>query len=112
MSVRNALFRRVERAALRQWWALAELDPTWPAERWEAELAPYFDEHDTIGTGPSARAAAMLDVEESGGRTWRVRQILEDPAGFHEWALVATVDLDASDAAGEVVLQLEGVERL
>jgi superfamily II RNA helicase len=112
VSVRNALFRRVERAALRQWWALAELDPTWPAERWEVELAPYFDEHDTIGTGPSARAAAMLDVDESGGRTWRVRQILEDPAGFHEWALVATVDLDASDAAGEVVLQLEGVERL
>jgi superfamily II RNA helicase len=110
--VRNALFRRVERAALRQWWALAELEPTWPAERWEAEMAPYFAEHDTIGTGPSARAAAMLDVDDARGRAWRVRQILEDPAGFHEWALVATVDLDASDAAGEVVLQLEGVERL
>jgi superfamily II RNA helicase len=112
--VRNALFRRVEAAARRQWWALAELDPTWTSARWEEAFAPYFEEHDDIGTGPPARAAAMLEVadeEGSAGRRWRVRQILDDPAGYHEWAIVATVDLDASDDAGEAVLRVEAVAR-
>ncbi len=109
--VRNAMFRRVERAALRQYWSLAELDPSWTAERWEEALAPYFAEHDVIGSGASARSAAMLDVTEVPGR-WQVRQILEDPEGFHEWAIAASVDLQASDAAGEVVVEVLGIERL
>ncbi|MDQ3108010.1 MAG: DUF3516 domain-containing protein [Actinomycetota bacterium] len=109
--VRNAIFRRVERAALRQYWALAELDPSWTAERWEEALAPYFAEHDVIGTGSSARSAAMLEVTEVPGR-WQVRQILEDPEGFHEWAIAASVDLEASDEAGEVVAEILGIERL
>ncbi|MGH9189942.1 MAG: DEAD/DEAH box helicase [Acidimicrobiales bacterium] len=109
--VRNALFRRVELAAGRRYTALAELDPAWTATGWEEALAPYFTEHDTIGTGPPARAAALLEVDEGPGR-WRVRQILDDPAGFHEWAVVAEVDLDASVAAGEAVVAVTGVERL
>jgi hypothetical protein len=34
-----------------------------------------------------------------------VRQILADPEDNHDWAIVATVDLDASDAAGEPVIR-------
>ena len=57
--VRNALFRRVELAALRRWDELGELDAEagWDAERVGEALEPYFDEHDEIGTGPDARAA-------------------------------------------------------
>jgi hypothetical protein len=52
------------------------------------------------------------DGLDEGVRLWRVRQILDDPSGFHEWAIVATVDLDASDEAGEAVVEIVGVERL
>ena len=34
-----------------------------------------------------------------------MRQIINDPEGHHDWAIVATVDLDASDAAGEPVIR-------
>jgi hypothetical protein len=39
------------------------------------------------------------------GRSWTVRQILHDPDANHDFAIVATVDLDASDAAGEPVIR-------
>jgi len=38
--------------------------------------------------------------------TWDVQQILDDPAGDHDWRIFATVDLRASDAAGEPVLHV------
>ena len=51
----------------------------------------------------------MLLVERhdgaSGSRSWAVRQIIDDPRGDHDYAIVATVDLDASDAAGEPVIR-------
>ncbi|MBF6097033.1 DUF3516 domain-containing protein [Nocardia cyriacigeorgica] len=97
--VRNAMFRRVELAALRNWQALEELG-TGPD--WEAELAPYFAEYDTLGTGPDARGPQMFRVETRPG-FWQVRQTLDDPAGDHGWAIVGVVDLAESDAAGEVV---------
>jgi hypothetical protein len=37
--------------------------------------------------------------------------VLEDPAGFHEWAVVLDVDLPASDEAGEAVVRPRSVER-
>ena len=109
--VRNALFRRVELAARRRYAALAELDAEWTAQRWERALAPYFAEHESIGTGQSARAAALLELTE-GDQQWAVRQILQDPAGFNEWAIVATIDLASSVETGEAVVRVTGVERL
>ena len=35
---------------------------------------------------------------------WHVTQILDDPEGDHDWRITATVDLEASDEAGEPVL--------
>jgi superfamily II DNA/RNA helicase len=120
--VRNALFRRVELASLRRWQQLGELDgeAEWDAERWEQALAPYFDEYDEIGTGPDARGPARLLITESSagsgaGRQptrWLVRQILDDPAGDHDWGISAEVDLAASDEAGEAVLAVTAVDRL
>jgi superfamily II RNA helicase len=110
--VRNACFRRVELAAKRDWPALGELDQEagWDAARWEAEFAPYFAEQPTIGTGADARGPDLWDVSEQ-GRKWQARQILDDPAGYHEWALVVDVALDASDEKGEPVVRPVGVER-
>ncbi|GAC1518021.1 MAG: DEAD/DEAH box helicase [Acidimicrobiales bacterium] len=111
--VRNGMFRRIELAARRAWSALGALDEDtgWPASRWEEETAPYFAEHDAIGTGPGARSPALFQVTEEPSR-WRVRQVLDDPDGFHEWAFSCTVDLAASDAAGAPVLLPVAVGRI
>ena len=39
-----------------------------------------------------------------------MRQIINDPEGHHDWAIVATVDLDASDAAGEPVIRTQSFQ--
>jgi hypothetical protein len=108
--VRNALFRRVELAALRRWQELGELDGEsgWDAEAWEQALAPYFDAYGEIGTGPAARGPALLIIDEQPG-SWQVAQILDDPAGDRDWRITAEVDLAASDAAGEAVLTVGSV---
>ncbi|MBO0852959.1 MAG: DUF3516 domain-containing protein [Nocardia sp.] len=97
--VRNSMFRRIELAARRQW---NTLDDFGDGPDWERELAPYFAEYETIGTGPDARGPALFRVETVEG-FWRVRQIVDDPAGDHGWSIQAVVDLAESDAAGEVV---------
>jgi superfamily II RNA helicase len=105
--VRNALFRRVELAALRRYDELGELDAEagWDADAWADALEPYFDEHDEIGTGPGARGPGLLIIEEQADH-WAVRQIFDDPAGDHDWGISAVVDLAASDEAGAAVLRV------
>ncbi|MGC0363715.1 superfamily II RNA helicase [Rhodococcus sp. 27YEA15] len=100
--VRNAMFRRIDLAARRQWFDLANLEDGIDADEWEEQLLPYFEEYATIGTGPSARGPQLFQVTAE-GEFWRVRQVLEDPEGDHGWALLAVVDIPESDAAGEIV---------
>jgi len=108
--VRNAMFRRVELAALRRWDLLGDMDSQglWDAERWASALAGYFAEYDEIGTGATARGPSLFMLEQAPTR-WVVRQTLDDPAGDHDWALTASVDLAASDEAGEAVLAITHV---
>ncbi len=111
--VRNALFRRVELAALLRWDDLGELDAEagWDADAWREALEPYFAEHDEIGTGANARGPAMLIIETE-PELWRVRQIFDDPAGDHDWGFSAEVDLTGSDEAGEAVIWVTSVGQL
>jgi hypothetical protein len=111
--VRNALFRRVELAALRRFDELGELDAAdgWDAAAWQRALEPYFVEYDRIGIGPDARGPARLMIETHSDR-WAVRQILDDPAGDHDWGISAEVDLAASDEAGTAVVRVTEVGRL
>ncbi|MDQ2873399.1 MAG: DUF3516 domain-containing protein [Actinomycetota bacterium] len=111
--VRNALFRRVELAALRHWTELGELDEGtgWDAAAWEKALEPYFAEHRDIGTGPDARGPALLILEE-GPREWTARQIFDDPAGDRDWGFSATIDLAASDEAGAAVVTVSSAGQL
>jgi superfamily II RNA helicase len=124
--VRNALFRRVELAALRRWDELGALDAVpppggppargvgqagWDADAWADALAPYFEEHDEIGTGPDARGPKLLMISE-GPTAWTARQILDDPAGDHDWGIGAEIDLAASDEAGAAVVRVTEVGQL
>ena len=114
MLVRNALFRRVELAALRRsGTSSASWTPAdgWDAAAWAEALAAYFDEHDALGTGADARGPALLVVDERPGR-WAVRQIFDDPAGDHDWGITAEVDLAESDELGRAAVHVTSVERL
>jgi superfamily II RNA helicase len=108
--VRNALFRRIELAALRKWDDLADLDGPdgWPAQTWEAALAPYFEEYGEIGIGPEARGPAMLMID-AGRERWTVRQIFDDPAGDRDWGISAEIDLAASDEIGAAAVRVTAV---
>ncbi|MBO9627355.1 MAG: DUF3516 domain-containing protein [Microbacterium sp.] len=109
--VRNELFRRVQLAAREDVAALAELDPHFGADAWSDALDAYFGEHDEILTGADARSSQLLLITE-GAESWTVRQILDDPAGDHDWGISATVDLAASDEEGAAVVTVTGVDRL
>jgi hypothetical protein len=115
--VRNALFRRVELAALGRYDDLGELDADsgWDADAWADAVEPYFDEQDEIGTGPDARGPALLIIDQGPAQQhgrWTVRQIFDDPAGHHDWGISAEVDLAASDEAGAAVLRITSVGQL
>jgi superfamily II RNA helicase len=111
--VRNALFHRVRLAALGHYEELGELDSSsgWDADAWGDALDAYFDLHDEIGTGSDARGPALLIIDQQPGQ-WAVRQILDDPAGDHDWGISAVVDLAASDEAGSAVLRITDVGQL
>jgi hypothetical protein len=111
--VRNALFRRVELFAQRRWHDLGILDADsgWTAQRWEAVMGAYFAEHDDVGIGADARGPALLIFDRQPG-VWQVRQILDDPAGDHDWGFDAEVDLDASDEEGTAVIRLIDAGRM
>ncbi|WP_369055975.1 DEAD/DEAH box helicase [Kineococcus terrestris] len=117
--VRNAVFRFVEQVALDRPEALAALPGSPDAATWEEQLDAYYAEHESVGTGPDARGPHLLQVDDGSGpeprgsaRNWYVRQVLDDPAGDRDWAVVAEVDLDASDEAGGAVLRVAGLLRL
>jgi hypothetical protein len=121
--VRNAMFQKVQLAARDRYDELAELEATAATlsdppgraamgpDAWDAALGGYWEEHESMGTGPDARSPKLLMVDRESGpgaggaRMWTVRQIIADPEGHHDFAIVATVDLDASDAAGEPVIR-------
>ncbi|MEO7147797.1 MAG: DUF3516 domain-containing protein [Terrimesophilobacter sp.] len=111
--VRNELFRRVQLAALDDSGALGELDGPggFDAERWRDALDLYFAQHDWIGTDADARSSAMLMID-AGPDVWQVRQILADPAGDHDWAITATVDLAESGEQGVAVIAVTSVGML
>ncbi|MCK8476117.1 MULTISPECIES: DEAD/DEAH box helicase [Microbacterium] len=109
--VRNELFRRVQLAARDDVDGLAELDPGFGADAWSDALDGYFADHDEILTGADARSSKLLILTE-GPTTWTARQILDDPAGDHDWGITATIDLAESDDAGQAVVTVTGVDRL
>jgi superfamily II RNA helicase len=111
--VRNAMFRRVELAALRRYEQLGELEAEsgWDAVDWREAMEDYYSEHDELRTGPDARGPKLLLIDQEAG-LWKVRQIFDDPAGDHDWGISAEIDLAASDEAGKAMVRVTEVNRL
>ncbi len=113
--VRNALFRRVELAALDKVGELGELDEEsgWNEDRWAEAMDAYWEEYEELGTGPDARGPKLLRIEERPeDGLWRVRQTFADPNGDHDWGITAEVDLAASDEEGRAVIRIMDVGQL
>ncbi|GAA5175566.1 DEAD/DEAH box helicase [Pseudonocardia eucalypti] len=110
--VRNAMFRRVQLAARKQWYELGELDPsrTWDADQWQLALEPYFEQFDEIRTDAHARGPDLFRITEADGR-WEIHQVLDDPDGYHEWFISADLDLETSHTTGTPALKVTGVQR-
>lgn len=106
--VRNALFRRVQLMDLDRPEELGALDKDWGygVHEWEDALDDYYDAHEYVGVDAAARSADLFVLDDSHERdehTWKVRQIIDDSDGDHDWAIVGVVDLDATQESGEVV---------
>ncbi len=69
----------------------------------------YFEEYSDMDLGPDARGPEYFIVKKS-GRRWDVRQIMKDPQEDNGFSVVGIVDLDASDAAGEVRFEALSME--
>ncbi|MGH8862944.1 MAG: DUF3516 domain-containing protein, partial [Jatrophihabitantaceae bacterium] len=108
--VRNAMFRRVELAALRRYDELGELDAAagWTADRWREAIEGYYAEYDQLPTDADARNPALLHIERTPTR-WLIRQVFDDPEDDHDWGIQASIDLAATDEAGEPVIAVTAV---
>ncbi|AKE41384.1 helicase family protein [Corynebacterium kutscheri] len=103
--VRNLMFRVVELFAFEQEETLETmfnyLDQT---PDFTAALDAYFDEYSDLDTSSRARGPEYFSINKDDKRHWKVRQILKDPEDDNAFAFHAIVDLDATDAAGEIRL--------
>ena len=117
--LRNAMFHRVDLAALDRWETLGALEAriaelTEPpqqvlmdAQAWNRALGEYYDAHDSIATDQAARSPGLLQIDKT-PEVWRLRQVIVDPAGDLDWGITAEVDLAASNEVGAAVLTVTG----
>jgi superfamily II RNA helicase len=85
----------------------------WTADRLAAAMDAYVTDHQLLRLDPNARNArhTYVTVPED-KRTWRVQQMLVDPEEHNDWVAEFEVDLTASRAAKEPVLQLRRIGSL
>jgi superfamily II RNA helicase len=82
----------------------------WTPERLRSALADYRVDHEGVRLDPEARNLRHTHVDPSSdGRTWRVEQVLVDPALHNDWMAELVVDLAASRDANQPVLWLRGI---
>ena len=108
MLVRNALFLRVRLASKDDVETLGELDAEWGfgPRAWRQALDAFNDEHDELLLDADARSNAYFvvdDADEKADHVWHVRQIFHDGDFANDFAIVADVDLDATQQGDGVV---------
>ncbi|TNF36807.1 MAG: DUF3516 domain-containing protein [Deltaproteobacteria bacterium] len=73
-------------------------DDPWDAERFEAALAPFLEEHGRLVFDHSARLTDKTQVTPDGKHRWKVSQVLVDPSEENLWGIRGEIDLTADTA--------------
>ncbi len=81
-------------------------EATWSAERIEAALAPFFEEHAELLAGPESRLHQWTSLKPAGPRQWTVTQTLLDPEEDNAWAVFAEIDLRDETAPDGPILRV------
>jgi hypothetical protein len=104
----RGLVNREPEQALSQLSATDDLEGgQWTPERLMQCVERFESEHERLCLDPEARNVRHTYVKVSEDRkTWRVDQVLVDPAGDNDWVAVFEVDLAASRAARATNLRL------
>jgi len=85
----------------------------WNADRLHRIMQDYQQEHRHLCLDPEARNRRhtyVLPADDK--RSWRVQQMLVDPAGDNDWVAEFETDLPQSRARGEPILQLRRIGSL
>ena len=102
-----------EEAAERVWQPAEAADGSgserWDASRFEAAMAPFFEERGELLVGPEARLHQWTRLVPAGERRWEVTQTLLDPAGENDWAVFADVDLRDADAPDGPIVRVRRI---
>jgi hypothetical protein len=79
----------------------------WTVARLRAARESHRAEHGGLRLDPEARNLRHTDVKPADDRaTWRVEQMLVDPAGLNDWRAEIEVDIAASRDSGQPVIGL------
>jgi hypothetical protein len=81
----------------------------WTPERFEAAMAPFFEEYGDLELTPEARQAHWTVIDRQGPRSWRLRQTLLDSAGDHLWALEGRVELGVGASLEGPLIHLQRI---
>lgn len=111
--VRNRVFELVKCLSGKRWEEFAERSGgTQSARAWEDAMADYWEGRERIRLDPEARAKHHSHLREGRDEEagfWFLDQTLVDPEEWNDWALRVKVDLAASDAAKEPVVEVFGI---
>lgn len=107
---RAAMWQRVEHFAFEREERLGQLDGAsgWDRRKWAEAMDAFYDTYDSVGIDAPARSPRLLQIAEE-SKVWRIRQVIDDPDGHHDWGIEAELDLEATDEAGEPVLAITHV---
>jgi hypothetical protein len=85
----------------------------WTPDRLAKLLDAYYTEHERICLDPEARNARHTYVTPAEDKqTWRIQQMLVDPAGHNDWVAEFEANLAQSKAANEPFLLLRKIGNL
>ncbi len=106
--VRNASFALIRALANGDWERFVEsFDETKrPSQRdIVTTMDAFWKEHSTIRTDTAARNPELMNIVKESGQ-WRVRQVILDAEGDHDWYVEIIISLETSALVGKPVLQL------
>jgi superfamily II RNA helicase len=87
----------------------ADAGDPWDAARFEAALAPFFEEFGELLSGAEARLHHLTRLTSAGPRRWEVTHTLLDPKGDHTWAVFAGIDLTDESASDGPILRIRRI---